>query len=142
MSQATLEGTEVLEFQLGEELYCIDISHVAEIVDRGELTAVPNTPPHVEGVMDLRGRTTTIIDPKVPLQLESDSEGNRIVIFDHDLNDASEATGWIVDEVNRVIRIPEENVDTSPTENEEAVKGIVKQEDTFMVWVDPAGTVQ
>lgn len=141
MSKATHAGTEVLEFLLGDERYCIDIDHVAEIVDRGELTTVPNTPPQVEGVMDLRGRTTTIIDPKVPLELSGKGDGSRIVIFDHEMHDEHGATGWIVDEVNRVVRVPEDQVDDSPTENEDAVKGVVKQDDEFIVWIDPTETV-
>ena len=55
---------QVLEFALGDETYCVSIDYVTEIVDVGELTTVPNAPRHVEGVMDLRGRTTSIVDPK------------------------------------------------------------------------------
>lgn len=142
MSKAAQEGTEVLEFDLGDERYCIDIDYVAEIVDRGELTTVPNTEPQVEGVMDLRGRTTTIVDPKVPLDIDEETAGRRIIIFDHDVTGESGATGWIVDEVNRVIRIPEEDVDPSPTAETEAVEAVVKQDDAFIVWIDPTTTVQ
>ncbi|MEF8772672.1 chemotaxis protein CheW [Halodesulfurarchaeum sp.] len=55
----------VLKFSLGDGRYCIDISHVEEIVDANEeITPDPNADDHIVGVVDLRGETTTIVDPK------------------------------------------------------------------------------
>ncbi|MEF8826736.1 MAG: chemotaxis protein CheW, partial [Halapricum sp.] len=94
---------QVLEFQLGEETYCVSIDYVTEIVDVGELTSVPNAPPHVEGVMDLRGRTTSIINPKVVFDIADGSEAARIIVFDPEIADDDQgAVGWLVDEVYQV----------------------------------------
>lgn len=56
---------QVLEFTLGEEQYCIDIEYVTEVVSRSkkDVTSIPDSPPHVEGAIDLRGETTRVIDP-------------------------------------------------------------------------------
>lgn len=56
--------TQVLEFTLGEEQYCVTIEAVNEIVKAAEVTPMPDTPPAVIGMMDLRGKTTTIVNPK------------------------------------------------------------------------------
>lgn len=54
---------QVLEFQLGSETYCVSIDYVTEIVDIGELTSVPNAPPHVRGVYDLTYEGNYDADP-------------------------------------------------------------------------------
>ena len=81
-TEADAEPTKVLEFGLGDGTYCLDIGVIDEIVDAGELTRIPNSPEHVEGVMDLRGRTTTIVDPKTLFAIEEDGPRERIVVFE------------------------------------------------------------
>jgi purine-binding chemotaxis protein CheW len=135
MSGAT---NQVLEFELGEETYCVSIDYVTEIVDVGELTAVPNAPRHVEGVMDLRGRTTSIINPKVVFDITSDRAPQRIIVFDPEISEEEGAIGWLVDEVDQVSTLDPENVDQSPgSKQAESIEGIVKRDAGFMIWVNP-----
>jgi purine-binding chemotaxis protein CheW len=136
---------QVLEFKLGEETYCVSIDFVTEIVDVGELTTVPNAPTHVEGVMDLRGRTTSIINPKVVFGIEAASEASRIIVFDPDIVQDQGAVGWLVDEVYQVVQVDPTEVDTSPSQDDDSVRGVVKRgtegeddaDGSFVIWVDP-----
>jgi purine-binding chemotaxis protein CheW len=129
---------QVLEFQLGEETYCVSIDYVTEIVDVGDLTEVPNAPRYVEGVMDLRGRTTSIINPKTIFEISEDGAEQRIIVFDPEIIEDQGAAGWLVDEVYQVREIDPSNVDDSPTEgNSKAIKGVVKRDDDFVIWVEP-----
>ncbi len=130
-----VETDQVLEFQLGEETYCVSIEYVTEIVDMGELTPIPNSPPHVEGIIDLRGNTTSIIDPKVGLGIDGEL-GERIVIFDSSIFDDDRSVGWAVDSVEEVSEVSSENVDDSPIDKDH-IRGLIKRESTFVVWVDP-----
>ena len=130
-------GTQVLEFELGHETYCVDIDHVTEIVDVGEVTAVPNAPAHVEGVMDLRGRTTAIVDPKRVFDIEGDGSERRIVVFDPDVVDDQTAAGWLVDEVDQVVSIGDGDVDPSPTADDPSIRGVIKRDRGFVIWIDP-----
>jgi purine-binding chemotaxis protein CheW len=133
----TMEETarQVLEFRLDGEAYCVSIDYVTEIVDMGDLTPIPNAPEHVKGVMDLRGETTAIIDPKVRLDLGG-SAGDRIIIFDAAVFDDERSIGWAVDSVREVARVDPESVDDPPVEREH-VRNIVKRDDGFVIWVDP-----
>lgn len=89
------EPTKVLEFGLGDGTYCLDIGVIDEIVDAGELTRIPNSPDHVEGVMDLRGRTTTIVDPKTLFAIDEEGPRERIVVFDDDeIDEGGTVAGW------------------------------------------------
>ena len=138
MSQETTQATEteqVLEFRLGEETYCVSIAFVTEIVEMGELTPIPNSPPHVEGIIDLRGSTTSIIDPKVGLEIGGEI-GRRIVIFDSQIFDDDRSIGWAVDSVREVSEVADEDVDESPIDRGH-VQGLIKRESEFVVWIDP-----
>lgn len=64
---------QVLKFDPGEQPYCVPIEHVREIVDEKAHTAVADGPSHVLGVVNLRKKTTTIVDPTVIFDLESSS---------------------------------------------------------------------
>lgn len=133
-SKATV--SQVLEFELGDETYCVSIDHVTEIVDMGDVTNVPNSPRHVEGVMDLRGATTTIVAPKTLLNISDGREGMRIVVFDPSTFEDGQSVGWVVDSVNEVTRVVEDDVDDSPVEDE-YIRGIVKRDGEFVVWLKP-----
>lgn len=129
--------SQVLEFDLGEETYCVNIDYVAEIVDTGDVTSVPNSPQHVEGVMDLRGQTTTIVDPRTVYGTDTTGEGKRIIVFDPEAVEGQGAMGWIVDEVHQVVEVTDANVDDSPVEGDDSITGIIKRDDQFVIWVDP-----
>ena len=136
MDQPRIDGTEqVLEFRLGEETYCVSIDYVTEIVDMGELTPIPNSPPHVEGVIELRGNTTSIVDPKVGLGLDGEL-GDRIVIFDAEIFEDERSVGWAVDSVEEVSEIDDESVDESPIEGDH-IRGLIKRDSEFVLWIDP-----
>ncbi|MFW5924209.1 MAG: chemotaxis protein CheW, partial [archaeon] len=128
----TGETNNVLEFSLGDGRYCIDITHVDEIVDAGEdVTPVPNADPQVVGVVDLRGETTTIVDPTVPLDLDAETDGRRIVVLSE-----FDSTGLLIDDVHQVLDVEDDDVDTANAS--ESTRGVIRRDDRFVVWVEPA----
>lgn len=149
---AAAETAEVLTFRLAGERYCLGIDEVAEIVDFGGVTEVPGSPSHVAGVTDLRGATTTVID--IAERLVPDEEvaagargaaddsvhgdagetPGRIVVLDDE--DADTATGWLVPTVEEVIDVTDADVQPAPSGSESLLKGLVKEEDGFTLWVD------
>jgi len=129
------EETSVLEFSLGDGRYCLDISHVDEIVDAAEeITEIPNSPPHVIGVVDLRGETTTIVDPTVKLDVDEDTSGSRIIVLSE-----FDGKGLLIDDVHQVEAVDPESVDTSTAT--ESTKGVIRREDRFVIWVEPKALV-
>ncbi|MGZ8365249.1 MAG: chemotaxis protein CheW [Nitrospira sp.] len=56
------DGSQFLTFQLGEELYGVDILRVQEIKGYTTVTKIPNTPSHIKGVLNLRGTIVPIIE--------------------------------------------------------------------------------
>jgi len=130
--------TRVLEFELGDELFCIDIAGLEEIVKRETVTRVPNTQDYVEGVVDLRGQITTILDAKRLLEMDAEGAEELIVVFAPDAYEEYGAVGWIVDEVRQVRPVTDDKVREPPTDDN-YVEGIVDREeaDELVVWVRP-----
>lgn len=150
MSVATAtDGQQVLQFTIDGESYCVEIEHVREIVDGSEKTRVPGTPDHVEGVMDLRGRTTTIVNPRTllsiggadPGDLVSDggSTRDRIIVLDEDVVAGEGSMGWVVSDVDRVISVPPNPESVEAVTDTDLIHGVVR-EDTddgeFIIWVN------
>ncbi|MFB6256611.1 MAG: chemotaxis protein CheW [Haloplanus sp.] len=132
------ETISVLEFVLGEERYCLDITFIEQIVERGTVTRVPNAPDFVEGVIDLRGDITTVIDPMETLAAESEDEGDLIVVFDSTGMDDEWSVGWAVDGVRRVSTVSLSTVKESPVD-EPWINGVVNRGDDgeFVIWTEP-----
>ena len=59
---ATGEGGQFLTFNLGDETFGLEILRVQEIKGYSTITPIPNAPPHVIGLMNLRGAVIPIID--------------------------------------------------------------------------------
>lgn len=135
-TETNAETTRVLEFRLGEELYCLDIEYVEEIVREGDVTRVPNTPEYVSGVVDLRGQITTILDPKVTIGMDNDEADQLMLVFDAETFEDHGYIGWLVDEVNQVRPITDDDVKESPIQ-ESYINGIIERDDEFIIWTTP-----
>ena len=91
-------------FRVGRETFGVPIAMVREIVRVPEITAVPNAPDHVEGVINLRGKIVPVVDlrrrfgqPEV-----QKSKTNRILVVDL----ADKIVGLIVHSASEVLKIP------------------------------------
>jgi len=129
------ETTDVLEFGLDDERYCVDISYVSEIVGREELTSVPNSPEWVLGVMDLRGRTLQVRDPKAAFGVDGEADGERIVVMVEEVGDEEKLTGWLVDSVHDVLAASRERLDEDV--DGAGVHGALRPAERMVIWVDP-----
>lgn len=123
---------QVVEFVLNDQPYCVTIDNVSELVDREEITPLPDAPEHVAGLMDLRGETTTIIDPRIPLEISEEGPQQRIIVFDADTDDT---VGWLVDEVREVMTVSPETIEYDT--DSQFVTGAIKRDEEFILWLDP-----
>src|SRR5579871_5172430 len=70
-----------LTFQLGQEEFGIRVLKVREIMGIQEITAVPQTPPHVKGVINLRGKVVPVIDLRLKFGLPEAAYNQRTCII-------------------------------------------------------------
>lgn len=146
---STSETTQVLEFSLGEQRYCIAIEHVTEIIDGGKMTSVPSTDDCVEGLMDLRGQTTTIVNPYMiletndvdPTELVTDGgvTQNRIIMLEEEISNGDGAIAWLVSDVSEVTEVQTDALEAEGITDSNLFRGVVKNDDDdgFTIWLDP-----
>ena len=100
-AQEDKEG-KYLTFALANEEYGLEILKVREIIGYMEITAVPQTPSHVKGVINLRGQVIPVIDLRMKFGMpEADiTEQTCIIVVEIAGTDRSFMTGIIVDSVS------------------------------------------
>ena len=130
----------IVGFQVGRETYGVPITSLHEIVRVPEITAVPDAPEYMEGVINLRGKIVSVLDlrkrfgePKKTL-----NRRNRILVVEH----RGRLSGLIVDSASEVIKIPAADVEPSPTALQDGglncVTGLGKYKGRLIVLLDMA----
>jgi purine-binding chemotaxis protein CheW len=130
--------TQIVVFALGEERYGLEISTVYEIIRQQPITAVPQAPASVEGVINLRGRIIPVVDlrDRFGLPASAASNSSRVVVCDAN----GLRVGLIVDGVSEVLMVPEDAVEQTPEiavgTNTEYVRGVAKLDDQMIILLD------
>jgi len=118
VSGAIDDEEQFVVFRLMNEEYGVPIDSVQEIVRvPDELTRVPKTPDFLEGVVNLRGVVMPVVDQRRRFGLPSMERNDRQRIMVYTIRGVR--TGFIVDQVLEVMRIPASVIGPSPTLSEE-----------------------
>lgn len=105
-----------LTFQLGAEEFGIQVLQVREIMGVQEITAVPQTPAHVKGVINLRGKVVPVIDLRLKFGLPAADYTARTCIIVTQINGESGLIlmGVIVDGVSEVLNLTAGDIEDAP----------------------------
>lgn len=128
----------IVGFRVGTETFGVPISTVHEIVRVPAITAVPESPDCVEGVINLRGRIIPVVDLRKRFGEKSIASGkkNRILVAEVD----SKMIGLIVDAASEVLKIPPSEIDPPPNVFEEGevnyVTGVGKLGGRLIIMID------
>jgi purine-binding chemotaxis protein CheW len=101
-----------LAFHLGAEEFGIPVLSVREIMGLQDITVVPQTPPHVRGVINLRGKVIPVIDLRLKFGLPSGEYGRRTSIIVVRLGEVM--MGVIVDGVSEVLNLTSAEIENTP----------------------------
>jgi purine-binding chemotaxis protein CheW len=115
-SRNTPEETQYLTFRLAGEEYAVGILRVKEIIPYGTLTKVPQTPPAVRGVINLRGSVVSVVDLAVKFGLPASVVTDRtcIVIVELSLDGEPTVMGILADSVSQVIELFSDDILPAP----------------------------
>ena len=110
------KGAKYLNFILADEEYGLEVLKVREIIGYMDITAVPQMPAYVRGVINLRGQIVPVIDLRAKFGMESAevTEETCIVVVEIGEGDGKLSTGVVVDRVQEVLDIPCDNIQESP----------------------------
>ena len=95
--------TKFLTFVIGQACYGLDIKDVTEIIGIHKITAMPNMPPYIKGVINLRGNIIPVMDVRARFGLEDREYDDRTCIIIIDVDET--LLGLAVDTVNEVLDI-------------------------------------
>ena len=106
-----------LTFNLGREIYGLQILKVQEIIGMMSVTHVPRTPGYIRGVINLRGKVIPVIILRSKFGMESaeDTERTCIIVVQVAWNNQNVTMGLIVDEVSEVVDIGGEQIEPAPS---------------------------
>jgi len=134
------ELIQLVSFMLADEEYGVEVLKVREIIRMPTITKMPNTPQHVEGIINLRGKVIPIISMRRRFGL-MENENNthtRIIIMDV----AGTLTGFIVDAVSEVIRIHSSEIQPPPSMvmsggiGQEFITGVFNHAERLLIIMD------
>jgi purine-binding chemotaxis protein CheW len=110
-----------LTFQLANEEFGIRVLKVREIMGLQEITAVPQTPMHIKGVINLRGKVVPVIDLRLKFGLDAAEYTQRtcIIVTQVQGESGSVLMGIVVDGVSEVLNLTAPEIEDTPDFGEE-----------------------
>lgn len=128
----------IVGFRIGRETFGVPIALVHEIVRVPEITAVPDAPDYIEGVINLRGKIISIVDLRKRFGERQITvhKKNRILVVEVE----NKMVGLVVDAASEVLKIPPSEIDAPPNVFEEGelnyVTGVGKLGGRLIILID------
>ncbi len=138
------DTSQYLNFTLGKEVFALDISSVREVLELTSITKIPRTPDYMRGVINLRGHAVPVMDMRLKFGMPAteDTVDTCIIIVEVDYDGERIIMGGMVDSVREVFDLTTERIEAAPrmgtSVNTDYIKGIGKQDDTFVIILDIA----
>lgn len=114
--ESNADDGQFLTFTLRGEMFAIGILSIKEILEYGQLTAVPMMPEFIRGVINLRGAVVPVVDLAARFGGKKSDVTKRtcIVIIEVATEDSRQDIGVIVDAVSEVLEIPNSEIEPAP----------------------------
>ena len=124
---------QLVGFMIGDEEYAVPILSIQEIIKPFTWTRVPQVPPYVLGVFNLRGAVIPLIDLRAKFGLSSKKQGEdtRFIVMRH----GDDVAGFVIDRLTMAIRIKKENIGPAPDTvngDDTIIDGVGKQADKII----------
>ncbi len=115
-STESADEQQYLTFTLRGEMFAIDILHIKEILEYGQLTPVPMMPAFIRGVTNLRGAVVPVVDLAARFGGTPCEVAKRtcIVIIEVNTEEGLQDIGVVVDAVSAVIEIAADDIEPAP----------------------------
>ena len=123
-AQSDARAGKYLTFHLSNEEFGIRVLKVREIMGLQEITAVPQTPAHIKGVINLRGKVVPVIDLRLKFGLAAAEYTQRtcIIVTQVQGESGSVLMGIVVDGVSEVLNLAGSEIEDTPDFGEEILR--------------------
>jgi purine-binding chemotaxis protein CheW len=105
-------NSELIAFRIGDQEFCVNIMAVREIRGWTQATPLPQAPPYIMGVINLRGAVLPIVDLSARLGMkEAEPTARHVIIV---AQARSRVVGLLVEAVSDILTVTEENIQPVP----------------------------
>jgi purine-binding chemotaxis protein CheW len=131
-----------LTFALADEEYGLPVLRVREIIKMMDITGVPQVPPHIKGVLNLRGKVVPVIDLRIKFGLAQADITSRtcIIVVEVALASSRVMMGIIVDRVSEVLNIVADEIEQTPEFGDRVctdyIRGMAKVKGSVKILLD------
>lgn len=143
MSSGTvMEITQCLTFNLGEEIFSLEIARVREVLDYTTITRVPRTPSYLQGVINLRGGVVPVVDlrTRFGMPVGDVSVNTCIIIVEAMVDGDLIILGLLADSVQEVLDLDQESIKPAPRIGTKLdtgfIKGMGRRNERFIIILD------
>ncbi|ERL03401.1 putative chemotaxis protein CheV [Mitsuokella sp. oral taxon 131 str. W9106] len=124
---------EIVEFNIGNVNYGINVAKVREVITRVPVTAMPQAHPYIDGLFTLRGKAIPLVN--LPRCLNAQTAGTPRNIIVTEINNYN--IGFLVETVSRIHRISWKEMEPAPEVGDQSrVVGIIKMKDRIVLLLD------
>lgn len=125
MNQSTTDNR-FMEFRLGNQLYALPLLTVKEVIPKPDISAMPNSVAHFEGMINLRGQILGVFNLRKRLNSKAadktaSEELNVVIVIEQN----GVCVGMMVDEVTRVIHASADKISNAPLKDDDPAKSFV-----------------
>lgn len=141
---ASSADSQFVTLGLGAEVFAVPVSYVREILDYAPPSALPEGPPYLLGLTDVRGRATPTLDLRVKLGLAAvpPTLSTRILVLDIPVEGRQLSLGLVADRVIEVAAFTEAEIEPAPDIGvrwrSDYMRGVVRRDTGFVVIFDLA----
>ena len=126
---------QLIKFHVGDEAFGIEITQIYQILKPQEIFKVPNAPPFIEGLLNLRGTVLTVFNLRKRFNMPDRENDENTRIITVNVNDY--LLGFIVDSVTEIVRVPDEEIESTPPSlvnfDRRFLSGVAKVEDKLIL---------
>ena len=128
-----------LTFNVGDELYAINVANIREVLEFQSVSRVPRMPEYMRGIINLRGKVVPVLDLKMRFSLgQTEKSVNTSVIVTEIYDNGEELViGLLSDSVSEVVDIDTEKIEPPPNIgtniDSSFIQGMGKLEDNFII---------
>lgn len=139
MTEQTVDNLQFVTFQLGGELFGVEVHRTREVLNLIPVTRVPQAPDYMLGVINLRGQVVPVIDMRCKLGMpRADvSRDTCIIVIEVHLDDETIVVGAQADAVREVLEVRQDQIEPAPRLGtrlrNEFIQGMGRVDDQFII---------
>ena len=137
------ESAQYLTCGVGDETFAIAVVQVREVIDLRPFSKVPNMPPFVRGMIDVRGKAVPVLDLRLKFGMPpaEPTDFSRIIVLEVIAGEQPLVVGALTDRVYEVTALDSDAIEPPPEIGtrwrSEIIRGIGRRHGTFVVVLNP-----